>query len=245
MLLPRWLFGTGDAGAASVIFIALVPVAIALWLSVRFKPHVLGPDDSARAVHGSATYAVATGWGYGIRTVLVRADGRRHAVRAGRPPRGVGHQHAAGAGARQAHRDAGRRGARHRGAVPRRDGSRGVRRHVRHPGRGRPVGTVRHRQRRARAGRDLPARRGGAAAAGDGGVRLPGGRGRPGGQAVCRFRHPDRRRRRVARPRLHGPGFAVLGIVHRRDRGVGRRHPRRRPRARRWWCRARRCTSSA
>ncbi|MDT5107632.1 MAG: hypothetical protein QOI25_5145 [Mycobacterium sp.] len=70
MLLPRWLFGTGDAGAASVIFIAVVPVALALWLSVRFKPHVLGPDDSARAVHGSVAYAVATGWGYGIRTVL-------------------------------------------------------------------------------------------------------------------------------------------------------------------------------
>ena len=70
MLLPRWLFGTGDAGAASVIFIAAVPVSLALWLSVRFKPHVLGPDDSARAVHGSVVYAVATGWGYGIRTVL-------------------------------------------------------------------------------------------------------------------------------------------------------------------------------
>jgi hypothetical protein len=70
MLLPRWLFGTGDAGAASVIFIAAVPVSLALWLSVRFKPHVLGPDDSARAVHGSVAYAVATGWGYGVRTVL-------------------------------------------------------------------------------------------------------------------------------------------------------------------------------
>jgi hypothetical protein len=70
MLLPRWLFGTGNGGAASVIFIAAVPVALALWLSVRFKPHVLGPDDSARAVHGSVAYAVATGWGYGIRTVL-------------------------------------------------------------------------------------------------------------------------------------------------------------------------------
>src|SRR5882757_7692912 len=70
MLLPRWLFGPGDAGAASVIFIAAVPVSLALWLSVRFKPHVLGPDDSARAVHGSVVYAVATGWGYGIRTVL-------------------------------------------------------------------------------------------------------------------------------------------------------------------------------
>ena len=89
----------------------------------------------------------------------LRPDGRRHAVRAGRPPRRVRHQHAAGAGARQAHRDAGRRGARHRGGVPRRDGPRGVPRHVRHPGCGRPVGTVRHRQRRARAGRDLPARR--------------------------------------------------------------------------------------
>jgi MFS family permease len=70
MLVPRWLFGTGDAGSASVIFIAAVPVALALWLSVRFKPRVLGPDDSAGAVHGSVAYAVATGWGYGIRTVL-------------------------------------------------------------------------------------------------------------------------------------------------------------------------------
>ncbi|WP_029112223.1 MFS transporter [Mycobacterium sp. URHB0044] len=70
MLLPRWLFGTGDAGAASVIYIAMVPVAIALWLSVRIKPRALGPDDSARAVHGSVAYVVATGWGYGIRTVL-------------------------------------------------------------------------------------------------------------------------------------------------------------------------------
>jgi MFS family permease len=70
MLLPRWLFGTGDAGAASVIFIAMVPVALALWLSVRIKPRALGPDDSVRAVHGSVAYVVATGWGYGIRTVL-------------------------------------------------------------------------------------------------------------------------------------------------------------------------------
>jgi MFS family permease len=69
MLLPRWLFGADDAGASAVIFIAAVPVSLALWLSVRFKPHVLGPDDSARAVHGSVAYAVATGWGYGLRTV--------------------------------------------------------------------------------------------------------------------------------------------------------------------------------
>jgi MFS family permease len=70
MLLPRWLFGADDAGGSAVIFIAAVPIAVALWLSVRFKPHVLGPDDSARAVHGSVAYAVATGWVYGVRTVI-------------------------------------------------------------------------------------------------------------------------------------------------------------------------------
>jgi MFS family permease len=70
MLLPRWLFGADDAGASSVIFLAALPIALALWLSVRFKPHVLGPDDSARAVHGSALYVVATGWVYGLRTAI-------------------------------------------------------------------------------------------------------------------------------------------------------------------------------
>ncbi|MGY4708421.1 MFS transporter [Mycolicibacterium sp. CBM1] len=70
MLVPRWLFGAGDAGAATIIFSVALPVAIALVLSVRFPRHVLGPDDSARAVHGSAFYAVATGWLYGARTVL-------------------------------------------------------------------------------------------------------------------------------------------------------------------------------
>ncbi|AQT83199.1 MFS transporter [Mycolicibacterium litorale] len=70
MLLPRWLFGTGDAGAATIIFLVALPVAVALVLSVRFPRHVLGPDDTARAVHGSAFYAVATGWVYGARTVL-------------------------------------------------------------------------------------------------------------------------------------------------------------------------------
>lgn len=69
MLLPRWLLGADDAGASAVIFLAAVPVALALGLSVRFSPHVLGPDDSARAVHGSAAYAVSTGWVHGIRTV--------------------------------------------------------------------------------------------------------------------------------------------------------------------------------
>lgn len=70
MLLPRWLFGAGDAGAATIIFLVALPVAVALVLSVRFPRHVLGPDDTARAVHGSAFYAVATGWVYGARTVL-------------------------------------------------------------------------------------------------------------------------------------------------------------------------------
>jgi MFS family permease len=70
MLVPRWLFGAGDGGSAAVIFLAAAPVALAWWLSKRFAPHVLGPDDSARAVHGSVVYAVATGWGYGLRTVL-------------------------------------------------------------------------------------------------------------------------------------------------------------------------------
>jgi hypothetical protein len=70
MLVPRWLFGAGDTGSAAVIFLAAAPVAGAWWLSRRFAPHVLGPDDTARAVHGSVIYAVATGWGYGLRTVL-------------------------------------------------------------------------------------------------------------------------------------------------------------------------------
>ncbi|KUI22222.1 MFS transporter [Mycobacterium sp. GA-1285] len=69
MLLPRWLFGADDTGAAVIILIAAVPVALALWLAWRFPPRVLGPDDSARAVHGSALYAVATGWVHGVRTV--------------------------------------------------------------------------------------------------------------------------------------------------------------------------------
>jgi MFS family permease len=69
MLLPRWLFGAGDTGAAAIILSVAVPVSIALWLSVRFPPHILGPHESARAIHGSAVYAVATGWVHGARTV--------------------------------------------------------------------------------------------------------------------------------------------------------------------------------
>jgi Major Facilitator Superfamily len=70
MLLPRWVFGADDAGAAAIIFIVAVPVAVALVLSVRFHPHVLGPHESKRAIHGSVAYAVATGWLHGARTVL-------------------------------------------------------------------------------------------------------------------------------------------------------------------------------
>lgn len=70
MLLPRWLFGAGDSGASIIIFLVAMPVAMALWLSMRFPPRLLGPDDSARAVHGSVVYAVATGWLHGARTVL-------------------------------------------------------------------------------------------------------------------------------------------------------------------------------
>ncbi|MGV0743498.1 MFS transporter [Mycolicibacterium sp. XJ870] len=69
MLLARLLFGADDAGASVVIFTVLAPVALALWLSVRFEPHVLGPHESKRAIHGSAAYAVATGWVHGMRTV--------------------------------------------------------------------------------------------------------------------------------------------------------------------------------
>jgi MFS family permease len=70
MLLPRWLFGAGDAGAATIIFLVAIPVAVALVLSMRFPRHELGPDETARAVHGSAFYAVATGWIYGARTAV-------------------------------------------------------------------------------------------------------------------------------------------------------------------------------
>jgi MFS family permease len=69
MVLPRWVFGAGDSGGAAIILIVAIPVSIALWLSWRFPPHMLGPDDSARAIHGSVAYAVATGWIHGARTV--------------------------------------------------------------------------------------------------------------------------------------------------------------------------------
>ncbi|MGK2882742.1 MAG: MFS transporter [Mycobacterium sp.] len=72
MLVPRSVVGQGDAGAATVIGVVIVPVVVALVLSWRFAPHVLGPDESVRAVHGSVAYAVSTGWLHGIRTIYHR-----------------------------------------------------------------------------------------------------------------------------------------------------------------------------
>jgi MFS family permease len=72
MLVPRWLAGAGDRGAASIIFLVAIPVSIALLLSLRFPAHVLGPDDTDHAVHGSVLYAVITGWLHGARTVSAR-----------------------------------------------------------------------------------------------------------------------------------------------------------------------------
>lgn len=69
MLVPRWLVGADDRGAASIILIDAMPVAIALTLSLRFAAHMLGPDDTNRAIHGSVFYAVTTGWLHGSRTV--------------------------------------------------------------------------------------------------------------------------------------------------------------------------------
>src|SRR5215218_384968 len=70
MLASRPLLGSDDTGSATVLFIVVVPVLLALLLSVRFPRDVLGPHESARAIHGSVAYAVATGWLHGARTVL-------------------------------------------------------------------------------------------------------------------------------------------------------------------------------
>ncbi|MGH3576257.1 MAG: MFS transporter [Mycobacterium sp.] len=72
MLVPRWFVGSGDRGAASIIFLVILPLLIALVLSLRFAAHVLGPDDTRSSIHGSVGYAVITGWVHGMRTVLAR-----------------------------------------------------------------------------------------------------------------------------------------------------------------------------
>ncbi|HTY32305.1 MFS transporter [Mycobacterium sp.] len=70
MLVPRFFVGAGDEGASVIIFITAIPVSVALLLSLRFGSHVLGPDDTKRAIHGSVVYAVITGWMHGARTVV-------------------------------------------------------------------------------------------------------------------------------------------------------------------------------
>jgi MFS family permease len=72
MLVPRALVGSGDRGAASIIFLVTIPLLITLLLTLRFAAHVLGPDDTRSAIHGSVVYAVITGWLHGLRTVLDR-----------------------------------------------------------------------------------------------------------------------------------------------------------------------------
>jgi hypothetical protein len=72
MLVPRAVVGSGDHGAASIILLVTAPLLLALLLSLRFSAHVLGPDDTRRAIHGSVLYAVITGWMHGVRTVLNR-----------------------------------------------------------------------------------------------------------------------------------------------------------------------------
>jgi len=70
MLVPRWFVGAGDKGASVIILMTAIPVSIALLLSLRFGPRVLGPDDTQAAIHGSAVYAVISGWLDGARTVV-------------------------------------------------------------------------------------------------------------------------------------------------------------------------------
>ena len=67
MLVPRRIFGAGDTGAGTILVIVAAPVAIALLLSLRFSPRVLGPTRSGG--HGSALHTVATGWAAGTRVV--------------------------------------------------------------------------------------------------------------------------------------------------------------------------------
>ncbi|WP_078289755.1 MFS transporter [Mycobacterium sp. D16R24] len=70
MLMLRAVFGAGDLGSATVIFLVIVPATAAAWVASGFPGDRLGPDDSVRAVYGSAVYAVATGWVHGARTIV-------------------------------------------------------------------------------------------------------------------------------------------------------------------------------
>ena len=228
MLLPRWVFGAGDTGSSAAIFIAVVPVVLALWLSKRFKRHVLGPDDSARAVHGSIAYAVATGWVYGVRTVVaVRTVG---ATLAGMGAhrivfafntmlvlvivRHTGVDNGAGLGTAVAF-----------GAAT---GGAAFLANFATPSAVRRWGRYKTANGALLFAALVQLGGIGLRLSGDDGVRLPAGLQRSGREVVCGLRDAARRRRRAARPRVHGSGLAVLGVVHRRAHGVRGRHPRRR-----------------
>lgn len=69
MLLPRWLLGSGDEG----------PPRSSSWWRSPYRSRCFGrcgsargysADDTERAIHGSAVYAVVTGWLHGARTVV-------------------------------------------------------------------------------------------------------------------------------------------------------------------------------
>jgi MFS family permease len=227
MLVPRWLFGAGDAGSAAALFMAAAAVALAWFLSMRFAPHVLGPDDSARAVHGSVAYAVATGWGYGLRTAVTvpSVAGTLSGVVAHRVAFGIntllvliivrhsGSENVAGLGVAVLFA-----------------ASTGLGSFL--ANRGAPLGPVRHGQRRARVRRGDPAGGRRPSSADHDGVRFPARDCWTAGEAVRRLGHAARRRRRPPRARLHRAGLAVLGRLGRVDLGVRGRHPRRRALAR-------------
>ena len=199
--------GPGGAGAGAV--------------ACGSRPTCLGPDDSARAVHGSVAYAVATGW------VLRRAHGASPC----RPwrPRWPGWPPIAwcsastrcwcwsSCGTATSTNVAGLGTAVLFVAAT---GIGSFLANVADPDRGAPVGPLPHRQRRT-AGWPRSIQLGGV------GLHLPvmmacGFLLGAAGQVVklcADSRHADRRRRRAARPRVHRAGLAVLGVVHRRDHG--------------------------
>ncbi len=233
MLVPRWLFGADDTGAAAIIFIVAVPVSLALLLSVRFPPHVLGPHESARAIHGSVAYAVATGWLHGARTVLAvpTVAGTLSGLAAHRMVFGINTllvlvmvrhsdtQSVAGFGTAALFFVATGIGAFLANVIT-------------------PSAVGRWGRYRTANGALLLAA---VIQLGGVGLQLP-------MMVLCGFllgaagqvvklcadtRHADRRRRRAARPRVRRAGRAVLDVVHRRAHRGGGGHPRRRPLARR------------
>ncbi len=170
MLLPRWLFGTGRRGSrvgdlprggarrARAVAVGAVQAARARTRRQRAGRarfgglrggHRLGLRPPDRAHRARRSPPRCPGWPptamvFGINTMLVLVIVRH-----------TDEHDVAGLGTAVLFVAA--------------TGSRGVRRHVRHPGRGSAMGTLRHGQRRARAGGDHPAGRGGTAAAGDDG----------------------------------------------------------------------------